>query len=498
MTPPPCVQHRNKLNDQQNSRLAAQHQLLQQRKDEVSKMDNRILELQQRLKKRRSQQQQQQQKSQQQQPQPAATTNSEDQQQKNLGSRPGQLRKPGQNIAAVEPYIQYAPKEVAKDDLYSKTGFLKHDPKYQTLPPNTKFIPSGEEGSKPGGVVVVGGQEVNNNNNNKSGGGGGGGGVSGVRPVEYKIPSIISSHFDANRGRVGAAGNRTAPSAADNQGRPSGAGTAAGGSAVPKPAAPPATQGLGFGSNSQQQPLVNSVAKGPRPFVNTFGKPGLPKWPPEPVKDDEQPQQPAQLQQQQQPAAAPPQQQHHQPQINIFDEERQAGSGQSSPASSEGSGPLVKQGSGVFTHPQAASAQIPPPGVGANQTAQGPPVDSRGNLPGRQGPKPPPRMPQGTVSVKPVASSAAGQGVSRPAVVDSRTGGRDEVDSSKLSVSDSVSPGAPQATSTPNGSNVQTPAGADGKTGTTIHLNQRPAPTYRSELSPSSPFVIAVTVVVSC
>ena len=486
-TPPPCVQHRNKLNEQQNSRLAAQRQLLQQRKDEVSKMDNRILELQQRLKKRRSQQQQQQQqKSQQQQPQPAATTNSEDQQQKNLGSRPGQLRKPGQNIAAVEPYIQYAPKEVAKDDLYSKTGFLKQDPKYQTLPPNTKFIPSGEEGSKPGGMVVVGGQEVNNNNNNNKSGGGGGGGVSGVRPVEYKIPSIISSHFDAHRGRVGAAGNRTAPSAADNQGRPSGAGTAAGGSAVPKPAAPPATQGLGSGSNSQQQPLVNSVAKGPRPFVNTFGKPGLPKWPPEPVKDDEQPQQPAQLQQQQPapPPAPPPQQQHHQPQINIFDEERQAGSGQSSPASSEGSGPLVKLGSGVFTHPQAASAQIPPPGVGANQTGQGPPPDPRGNLPGRQGPKPPPRMPQSTVSVKPVASSAAGHGVSRPApAVDSRTGGRDEVDSSKLSVNDSVSPGAPQAASTPNGSNVQTPAGADGKTGTTIHLNQRPAPTYRSELA---------------
>ena len=444
-------------------------------------MDNRIHELQQRLKKRRSQQQQ---KQQQQQPaHPAAPTNSEEQ--KNFGSRPGQTRKPGQNIAAVEPYIQYAPKEAAKDDLYSKPGFLKQDPKYQTLPPNTKFIPSGDEGSKPGGVGM-GGQEVNNNNNSSKSGGVG---VGGVRPVEYKIPSLISSHFDAHRGRAGSAASRTV---ADSQGRP-GVGGAAG-SAMPRPATQPTaipttattTQGSGSNSNAQQQQPVNSVAKGPRPFVNTFGKSGLPKWPPEPIKDDdEQPQPPAPQQpppppQQQQ--QQPQQQQQHQPQINIFDEERQAGSGQSSPASSEGSGPLVKQGSGVFAHPQAASSQNQP-GVSASQAGQGPPVEPRGTHFGRQGPKPPPRMPHGTAPARP--GSSASQSAGRPTAADSQAGGRDEVDSSSLTVNDSVNLGAPQATSTPNSSSSsnQTPQGGDGKTGTTIHLNQRPAPTYRSEFA---------------
>ncbi|XP_070180724.1 apoptosis-stimulating of p53 protein 1-like isoform X2 [Littorina saxatilis] len=438
--------HRNKLNEKQNSRLSAQRQLLHHKKEEVSKMDNRIHELQQRLKKRRSQEQQPQQ---QQQPK-QITTNSSDP--KNFNSRPGQPRKPGQNIAAVEPYIQYAPKDVAKDDLYSKTGFLKKDPKYQTLPANTKFIPPGEEGLKPGDVV--GGQEVNNNNSNKSGSSVGG--VVGVKPVEYKIPSLISSHFDANRGR-GSSGNRTV---IDNQGK-SGVVVGPSGPAVSKPTTQP-TPTQGSGLNSTSQPPMNSAAKGARPFVNTFGKPGLPKWPPQSTKDNEQ-QQPTQQQQQHQP---------HQPQINIFDEERQAGSGQSSPASSEGSGPLVKQGSGVFAHPLPASSLTTTSPAGQqdhkNGAKSGPPLEPRG-ISGRHGPKPPPRMPQGLASVKPVSSTD--QSVNQPTAVDSRTGnsGGDEVDLSKLSVNDSVNLGLPQAQSTPQ----------DGKAGTTIHLNQRPAPTYR-------------------
>lgn len=88
-------------------------------------MDKRISELQQRLRKKRSQQQ-------------LNSQNNATNQNKVLNNRMSN-RVLGTNIAAVEPYIKHAPNEPAKDDTFSKPGFVKQDPKYQTLPPNTRF-----------------------------------------------------------------------------------------------------------------------------------------------------------------------------------------------------------------------------------------------------------------------------------------------------------------------------------------------------------------------
>ncbi|KAK7473670.1 hypothetical protein BaRGS_00035067 [Batillaria attramentaria] len=394
--------HRNQVNEQQNSRLAAQRQLLQQKKGEVAKMDARILELQQRLKN--------------------AKTNSVGDQ--NQVSARIQGRKPGQNIAAVEPYIQYAPKDVAKDDLYSKQGFLKQDPKYQSLPPNTKVIPTGkeEEGLKSS--------------------------VVGSRPAVDN---------QSSQGRPGTAGVGSAPGPRPFPGQST---TSVQGTKVSTSVT--AGQGTSTTSSSSQLPTNSVSSVGPRPFVSTYGKPGLGIWPPAPK--DSQPQQ------------------QQQPHISIFEEERQAGSGQSSPASSEGSGPLVKP-----------VVEPPPPSGLVNLTGQGLPPEKALSKPaefrdiniGRHpAPKPPPRAPQ--VQPPPAPSDQAG---GHPATAESsRLGaGRDEPDSSRAN-SSTLSPGLPLATSTPlaqsgvsGGQPVQSdggkPAASSGSAG--IHLNQRPAPTYR-------------------
>jgi len=86
--------------------------MLNQRKDEISKMDNRIQELQQRLKKKRAQQAEQ---------------------QKNVINQvnKGSNRPPRSNIAAVEPYIQH--NDNSNNNIKS---FDKQNPKYQSLPLN--------------------------------------------------------------------------------------------------------------------------------------------------------------------------------------------------------------------------------------------------------------------------------------------------------------------------------------------------------------------------
>ena len=115
-------QVRNKLNEQQNTKLAANRDLLTKRKDEVSKMDNRIHELQQRLKKKRAQQAQISERN----------KNQINQQNNRLSIRHGGPA----NVVAVEPYIQQTSND--REDI-NKPGFGKQDPKYQSLPPNSKF-----------------------------------------------------------------------------------------------------------------------------------------------------------------------------------------------------------------------------------------------------------------------------------------------------------------------------------------------------------------------
>jgi hypothetical protein len=112
-------QIRNKLNEQQSAKLNVHREVLSKRHDEVSMMDNRIEELQERLRKKRQLQQQ------------------------HKGFPPsGRLM--SANIAAVEPYVRMEQKDSSKDDLYeedlkSGLGPSKQQPRYQTLPYNTKF-----------------------------------------------------------------------------------------------------------------------------------------------------------------------------------------------------------------------------------------------------------------------------------------------------------------------------------------------------------------------
>ncbi len=145
------MQQRNKLNEDQNSKLVAQKQLLNERKDEMAKMDKRIAELQERLRKKQQQQ-------------------SQENSQAVNRSRPI-----GVNVAAVEPYVQQAnkPDNTATTDANFPMG--KQDPKYQTLPYSIKF-PSVADSKRPGDTNIYDYERssaipekimIERNNNNK-------------------------------------------------------------------------------------------------------------------------------------------------------------------------------------------------------------------------------------------------------------------------------------------------------------------------------------------
>ncbi|XP_033736367.1 LOW QUALITY PROTEIN: apoptosis-stimulating of p53 protein 1-like [Pecten maximus] len=119
--------------------------------EEISKMDNRILELQQRLKKKRAQQADQQKKQ---------SNQQSDNKSGNKATR--------NNVAAVEPYVQIVPKDKLNGNVDST--FHKMDPKYQSLPVSSKFVMnlSDENSKKPlKGVENV--HEPNNNNTDMKG-----------------------------------------------------------------------------------------------------------------------------------------------------------------------------------------------------------------------------------------------------------------------------------------------------------------------------------------
>ncbi|XP_064600182.1 apoptosis-stimulating of p53 protein 1-like isoform X2 [Liolophura sinensis] len=117
---------RNKLNEQQSVKIVANRDLLQQRKGEILQIDQRISDLQQRLKKKKAQN--------------ASGHNSSQNYNDNfMHSRQTTGNHNGTNIAAIEPYMKQPPKDVTKDDLHTNFGFDRQDPKNQTLPPNLKF-----------------------------------------------------------------------------------------------------------------------------------------------------------------------------------------------------------------------------------------------------------------------------------------------------------------------------------------------------------------------
>lgn len=124
--------------------MAEQRETLNNRKDEVSRMDKRICELQQRLQRKRSLNQQLANQIN------AATSAKQTQLRNNCKNASGLLRP--QNIAAVEPYNHTPTKDHAHDDLHADLHHLvpnKKDPKYQTLPYNTKFLVQKQKNDEP-------------------------------------------------------------------------------------------------------------------------------------------------------------------------------------------------------------------------------------------------------------------------------------------------------------------------------------------------------------
>ncbi|KAG1678236.1 Apoptosis-stimulating of p53 protein 1 [Nymphon striatum] len=141
--------YRNKLNEQQHNRMVQQRETLNNRKDEVNRMDKRISELQQRLQRKRSLNQQLSNQIN------AATAAKQAQlRTTNPNNKNSVINLNNQNIAAVEPYNHMPTKEHdrAHDDLHTQLNSVqkgddleefipnKNDPKYQTLPYNTKFL----------------------------------------------------------------------------------------------------------------------------------------------------------------------------------------------------------------------------------------------------------------------------------------------------------------------------------------------------------------------
>ncbi|GFR82601.1 apoptosis-stimulating of p53 protein 1 [Elysia marginata] len=291
---------RNKLNEQQSNTISAKEKMLNQRREEVARMDARIKELQQRLKKRQAQELQMKQQQQRQTQEQAKNSATSGTLKNDVGSNSsGKFgAPPGRSVATVEPYIQYAPQHIAKDDLYSKSlggKFYKQDPKYQTLPARVKPMPrSGDGGgnSKPTKPV-----EMNNNSE---------------LIEEYQLPTVVPVRTSANTPGTGQVLD-TASIGKDSR------------------SGDPAYQNVNVAFPHQTpnlRPASKQQTSGGQGSAQTFF----------PNKPHLQSQHPAFL-------GAGDGTTHTKstgpmpfnPIINIHEEERQAGSGQSSPASSEAS-----------------------------------------------------------------------------------------------------------------------------------------------------------------
>ncbi|XP_076313718.1 apoptosis-stimulating of p53 protein 1-like isoform X3 [Tachypleus tridentatus] len=136
--------YRTKLNEQQNERIAHQRETLAKRQEDISGMDQRIAELQQRLHRKRMLNQQMSNK--------IHAANVAKQAYIRTGSTKVHPRTSNTKIVAVEPLKQASVEpERVQDDLDAPLGGVKgiqelsefannkNDPKYQTLPYNTKF-----------------------------------------------------------------------------------------------------------------------------------------------------------------------------------------------------------------------------------------------------------------------------------------------------------------------------------------------------------------------
>ena len=129
------------MNEQQSSKISTNRELLMKRKEEVARMDNRIHELQMRLKKKRAQE-----------AEVAERNKNQINNNTNLNNRIPNRTNP--NIAAVEPFIQEPRADSSLEEINKGQGFSKKEPKYKSLPPSSKFMYP-EKGNKP--------KEQNNN-----------------------------------------------------------------------------------------------------------------------------------------------------------------------------------------------------------------------------------------------------------------------------------------------------------------------------------------------
>lgn len=122
-----CTQYRNKMNEQQNQVVSQQRLALAQRQAEMASIDARIAQLQSRLQRKRALNQR---LSHQLGPTGRIGANTGFSDSKLDFNSVGKLR-PAGNIAAIEPYSH-----IPNDNDFNLN---KNDPKYQTLPYNTKF-----------------------------------------------------------------------------------------------------------------------------------------------------------------------------------------------------------------------------------------------------------------------------------------------------------------------------------------------------------------------
>lgn len=285
------MQIRNKLNEEQNNTIAAKENVLREQKEKVISMDNRIQELQQRLKKRKLQEDQN--------SQAFKQANKSNAKQNKAGKQPEFGSNETKGMYGTDPYIQYAPQDVAKDDSYTRSGsFTKQDPKYQTLPSNVKLTPVPKSTSG-NAISRTQPNEVNNNNDGLE---------------EYKLPTVLPTNP-----------NTFAPVNNNNQNLPN-----------QQPLKSPRFNNNDFSKPNQNyipQPMSRHGARDKPNVVVYQGapKPNLPNHSNEPPDHRKVPL-PDPLS-----ARGDHSVSSSHPVISINEEERQAGSGQSSPASSEGS-----------------------------------------------------------------------------------------------------------------------------------------------------------------
>lgn len=415
---------RNKLNEQQSNTISAKEKMLNQRREEVARMDARIKELQQRLKKRQAQELQ---IRQQQQGQGQEQTHSDNQKKDGGNHSSGKYgTPPGRSVATVEPYIQYAPQHIAKDDMYSKSlgsNFYKQDPKYQTLPARVKPMPRNGDG----GNNARPSKHMEMNNNSEL-------------IEEYQLPTVVPARTNANTADTG----KILDTAPVNESR-------SGVTPYQNVSYPHPTALIRPASNTHSKPPVLHTHQHPASIGAGDGPPH------------------AKL------AGSVP----FNPIINIHEEERQAGSGQSSPASSEASnssgGMQIKPESEVNTTSlgpvSAMIERLNRGGVTQKQQHQDRSTfTQRNGQPASQEGKPFTKSQQQVTPASADATSGMNSlpALPSPEMPSTSPSGFDEVDAS------SKGNNFQQSDAGPTAQNIASASSSAGP-----HLNQKPAPTYR-------------------